>query len=986
LSLSLTPPCIPILIELGDYATECVDPLTRSNSSLSDYLMQKFAQSSLPALSPWIQKCLQAGHCLVLLDGLDEVSDLRVRRQVQEAIKSFVLDHPGTSKTHFNRFLITSRIAGYDQSAFPSYKHYTIAELTTEQIESFLPRWCLAIVHRERRTVLSRRDNPEAERMANQLKTTIKEHRSMSELAENPLLLTMLLVIQRNRIELPKQRVELYDVVTQMLLEKRDDAKGLPASSVAQFSIAQAIRRLAPIAFRMQKTGQIFVRQRVVMGSLRRVLVLEGVPSDKIVDEAEFFLKHIRERGGLFVQRTSDYFGFFHRSFQEYFAARHVLNLIKQNPGQINNLVTRARRHDDLWREPFLLAVASVIDEDETTARQIIHSLLTTTQGTDFTSHVHDVLLAAECLIESKPLTLGPVLEKQIVLQLLQVYEEAQRRRLEAVCEQVEDVMRRWLLSLPGEAYRPTVLAVLHDALSGAQQMALQHAALTLLTVITPQLTSCPALVFSSLTPSLLALAGLPAVGDYLPTQRLSSALDLTIATQAVFVLSFMGKQGPGGALLKIVDEYIGIHPEHLRFLARASFESPLLLTPTVVPRSEENRQRYISALKQWIALREQHRTGRVTEREVDHCLTVQRALLDCAEEVAYPRMIYLVNLLQIGGCHSYHSWRYTWQAHISDQITSGSYLNYQEGVLLWTFLFSESHDIETLVALIAVHVSSADMLVQHLARHFLAMLSYYQRALQDMPDLEDQSAVVDQLDRLAQLALLEEVAGLERPSTRALLDQRELPKLRTQLSKRVPPRVQQLRQVISVQYLRDRRALRLLLNGLVRRELRELRDRGNLSKLARLLLTREVAENAVQSLSHAASPTTSVESIDLLLILLGRILQIRKADEKGGAIEQELRQLIQTACSDLAYYSPEESAVRLDLVRSLPIRSSNEITLIMQVAEETTDERIRLACAHALRYATPQTSEAWKMLESVAQSSAAVVGEAAAERLKERR
>src|SRR5207237_10550617 len=136
---------------------------------------------------------------------------------------------------------------------------------------------------------------------------------------------------------------------------------------------------------------------------------------------AENFLSRIRELGVLFVQRTGEYFGFFHRSFQEYFAARHILNQIKGDPDDwIPQLVTRARRSDDLWREPFLLAVAYQSGEDETVARKILSTLLTLSPQVVFTKWTHDRLLAAECLIEAKPLTIGAALEKQIAEQLLQ--------------------------------------------------------------------------------------------------------------------------------------------------------------------------------------------------------------------------------------------------------------------------------------------------------------------------------------------------------------------------------------------------------------------------------------------------------------------------------------------------------------------------------------------------------------------------------------
>jgi hypothetical protein len=120
----LYPPCIPILVQLGSYATEWakVAPSSR-RFHLSDYLTQMLDEFRIPGLNAWFQQNLLAGHCLVLLDGLDEVSDIQERNQVQKAIATFILDYRNTPGPHFNRFLITSRVAGYDQSAFPDFPH-----------------------------------------------------------------------------------------------------------------------------------------------------------------------------------------------------------------------------------------------------------------------------------------------------------------------------------------------------------------------------------------------------------------------------------------------------------------------------------------------------------------------------------------------------------------------------------------------------------------------------------------------------------------------------------------------------------------------------------------------------------------------------------------------------------------------------------------------------------------------------------------------
>ncbi len=99
-----------------------------------------------------------------------------------------------TSDIDFNRFLITSRVAGYDQEAFPHYTHFTVAELSSQQIEDFLPRWCRASIRRNRGAVTSTSGQSEqdeaivkeAEQLAGNLSTALRNNQGVRGLAENP--------------------------------------------------------------------------------------------------------------------------------------------------------------------------------------------------------------------------------------------------------------------------------------------------------------------------------------------------------------------------------------------------------------------------------------------------------------------------------------------------------------------------------------------------------------------------------------------------------------------------------------------------------------------------------------------------------------------------------------------------------------------------------------------------------------------------------
>ncbi len=212
----------------------------------------------------------------------------------------------------------------------------------------------------------------------------------------------------------------------------------------------------------------------------------------------------------------------------------------------LRTLVSRASRLDDQWREPFLLAVAYQSNENEKIASDIMRALLALPNNANYNNQEHNLLLAAECLIEAKPLSIEPSLETHIAQQLLQTYQVAQQEQRFRICDGIESVMRRWLLSLPREAFRPPSLLVLNEAITNASNIALQRATLTLLSMIAQQLDSCPDLVFNTLIPPLLALTGLPAIGAFQPSAHVSLASDFDIADLALTCPFLHGKTRSG--------------------------------------------------------------------------------------------------------------------------------------------------------------------------------------------------------------------------------------------------------------------------------------------------------------------------------------------------------------------------------------------------------------------------------------------------------
>jgi predicted NACHT family NTPase len=218
---------LPLLVELRRYAADSAKPggivefFHKGNSTI-----QKLNQENLHEL-------LKTGRGWVLLDGLDEVFDPVRRDEVVTEIFRLTNEYPKV------RVVVTSRIIGYNPERLrdAGFVHMTLQELEPEQVESFIQLWYdFALENEEDRSFLKQR-----------LREAIANSKALTELAGNPLLLTMMAILNR-RQELPRDRATLYDEASKVLLYTWDiDHKRLqlPADAIARQEKQAILRKVA---------------------------------------------------------------------------------------------------------------------------------------------------------------------------------------------------------------------------------------------------------------------------------------------------------------------------------------------------------------------------------------------------------------------------------------------------------------------------------------------------------------------------------------------------------------------------------------------------------------------------------------------------------------------------------------------------------------------------------------------------------------------
>ncbi|MCH8875156.1 NACHT domain-containing protein [candidate division KSB1 bacterium] len=164
---------------------------------------------------------------LVLLDGLDEISDLEQRKRVCEWIDNTCA---GLKKA---RFVVTSRWTGYRKAEGVElgcdHMRADVRDFSLEQQEEFLTKWFRAAFQRNytddgdpTKEWLAR----QAQRADEKVKTVIdflkdEKNKSLRSLAAVPMLLQIMAILWQERDILPQSRTELDNASLNYLLDFR---------------------------------------------------------------------------------------------------------------------------------------------------------------------------------------------------------------------------------------------------------------------------------------------------------------------------------------------------------------------------------------------------------------------------------------------------------------------------------------------------------------------------------------------------------------------------------------------------------------------------------------------------------------------------------------------------------------------------------------------------------------------------------------------
>ncbi len=318
--VNLAKPLVPVLLTFKEIQN------VRDEQALCSLVVRKFQQFQYDrgregSALKFAESNLNSGGIVLLLDGLDEL-EKQARLDVAGFLRQFFTTYPEVA------FVVSSRVAVWNQ--FPSilgdleFSKYTLAPFTPLEVKIFVSRWEFS-----------------GEKSADQLSQLIISKPYLLNMAENPLILTIIcfLYAQPKRV-LPDHRVKFYSECVDALMEKWDNAKNVDRAN--QFETVDKVAMLSAVAYR-HLAGNAHGNEDIQRAEVLDVIGVVMRKLSRPVEKRQLVLDEIVQKAELLVEIPPDQLKFPHRTFLEYFAALYfyknhlhleLLDLYHADPGK----------------------------------------------------------------------------------------------------------------------------------------------------------------------------------------------------------------------------------------------------------------------------------------------------------------------------------------------------------------------------------------------------------------------------------------------------------------------------------------------------------------------------------------------------------------------------------------------------------------------------------------------------------------------------
>ncbi|MCY0988103.1 NACHT domain-containing protein [Nannocystis sp. ILAH1] len=344
---------VPLHVALRDYVDACSQ---HPQMSLLGYLAERAKGLGAAVSERELEELSERGRTVLLVDGLDEAGGATSREKYRDRVVAFCAKYPRVPA------VITSRMVGYDEVPLPSgdggFLRLAIEGLRDDDLPEFMSRAYAALV-------------PEVEgrssRGATDLLVSVAADPSVRELASNPLLAGLMVLIHHNESRLPAERVALYESCVHTLLHTWPAARGKSFSAIDIDHQRRMLERLAvEVHMGRLREGATphLIDQGALLDALEGYLRQLDPEAREVRSRVRDWIEFLGEVSGLVVEAAPGRHAFVHRVLQEYLMACWHVRADVDPTETLLERSTDAREH-----ETCLLTVGLLAGDERRCAR-----------------------------------------------------------------------------------------------------------------------------------------------------------------------------------------------------------------------------------------------------------------------------------------------------------------------------------------------------------------------------------------------------------------------------------------------------------------------------------------------------------------------------------------------------------------------------------------------------------------------------------------
>jgi hypothetical protein len=307
---------LPIWLPFA-YITKALS--TSPDASINDILKTWFSSHNKIHLYDLVEEALSDERLLLVVDGIDEQTDLGSAQQALLKIRI----HSDLKNT---RVIYSSRPYGYRvlKDHFTNISEINLLPFTRAQQQKYIHYW-----FEKRFESLGRNDRDIANNETNRFLDDIVKSVELKHLAENPLLLSILITQKLRDSILPNNKNKALEAITDHLInthpKKRVSSANIIAQEKFEFDLIEVFRYLAFYVHRNVPDGVIESSEakKVIEEYLCELMGYERLRSRKTSDE---IISIGANEYGIIVEKSVSQIAFSHRLFEEFLVAKYLID------------------------------------------------------------------------------------------------------------------------------------------------------------------------------------------------------------------------------------------------------------------------------------------------------------------------------------------------------------------------------------------------------------------------------------------------------------------------------------------------------------------------------------------------------------------------------------------------------------------------------------------------------------------------------------